>query len=165
MGSVERVGPIRVIGFAQGATMSLLANMEHLASASGVVAVTIDSPQHPRAFRGAEAWSPVLEASLDLFTRTDEDTIRLVIGQHTIIVQKEHGQTVAVVLPTGHAIAKSLRRMIRRLSKKDRGPVQPPRSSVISAGTTTGTGSSTGESPNAAPIAAAAGSSQRYVAA
>ena len=140
--------------------MSLLANMEHLAAASGVVAVTIDSPQHPRAFRGVENWAPVLDASLALFDKTDEDTIRLVIGQHTIIVQKEHGQTVAVVLPTGHAIAKSLRRMIRRLSKKDRGPVQPPRSSV-----STGSSTGTGESPNAAPIAAAAGSSQRYEAA
>ena len=105
--------------------MSLLANMEHLAAASGVVAVTIDSPQHPRAFRGVENWAPVLDAALGLFEKTDEDTIRLVIGQHTVIVQKEHGQTVAVVLPTGHAIAKSLRRMIRRLSKKERGPLPP----------------------------------------
>ena len=67
--------------------MSLLANMEHLAAASGVVAVTIDSPQHPRAFRGVENWGPVLDAALALFDKADEDTIRLVIGQHTIIVQ------------------------------------------------------------------------------
>ena len=132
--------------------MSLLANMEHLAAASGVVVVTIDSPQHPRAFRGVENWSPVLDASLDLFNKTDEDTIRLVIGQHTIIVQKEHGQTVAVVLPTGHAIAKSLRRMIRRLSKKERGPVQPPRPSAATGTTPAG--------PNSTP-----GGSQQYEAA
>ncbi len=152
MGSVERVGSTRIVGFAKGATMSLLANMEHLAAASGVVAVTIDSPQHPRAFRGVESWSPVLDASLDLFTKTDEDTIRLVIGQHTIIVQKEHGQTVAVVLPTGHAIAKSLRRMIRRLSKKERGPVQAPRPTTTATGPT-------------APSSAAPGGSQQYEAA
>ena len=125
--------------------MSLLANMEHLAAASGVVAVTIDSPQHPRAFRGAENWAPVLDAALGLFEKTDEDTIRLVIGQHTIIVQKEHGQTVAVVLPTGHAIAKSLRRMIRRLSKKERGPL-PPRPTVDQ-----GAGASESASPSEAP--------------
>lgn len=112
--------------------MSLFANIEHLAAAPGVVAVTIDSPNHPRAFRGVESWSPVLDASLQLFGQTGEDTIRLVIGQHTVIIQKEHGDTVAVVLPTGHAIAKSLRRMIRRLAKKERCPVpaarapQPP---------------------------------------
>ena len=98
--------------------MSLFANIEHLAAAPGVVAVTIDSPNHPRAFRGVDSWAPVLDASLQLFSQTGEDTIRLVIGQHTVIIQKEHGDTVAVVLPTGHAIAKSLRRMIRRLAKK-----------------------------------------------
>ena len=122
--------------------MSLLANMEHLAAASGVVAVTIDSPQHPRAFRGVETWAPVLDAALGLFDKTDEDTIRLVIGQHTIIVQKEHGQTVAVVLPTGHAIAKSLRRMIRRLSKKERGPLNPrPTGDAATQGNTPAPGS------------------------
>lgn len=105
--------------------MSLFANIEHLAAAPGVVAVTIDSPSHPRAFRGVESWAPVLDASLQLFGQTGEDTIRLVIGQHTVIIQKEHGDTVAVVLPTGHAIAKSLRRMIRRLAKKERGPLTP----------------------------------------
>lgn len=111
--------------------------MEHLAAASGVVAVTIDSPQHPRAFRGVETWAPVLDAALALFDKTDKDTIRLVIGQHTIIIQKEHGQTVAVVLPTGHAIAKSLRRMIRRLSKKERGPLVPrPGTEVAAQGAT-----------------------------
>lgn len=110
--------------------MSLIANLEHLATAPGVVAVTVDSPGAPRAFRGAESWAPVLEAALSLFTKTEEDTIRLVIGPHTVIVQREHGQSVAVVLPTGHAIAKSLRRMIRRLSRKERGPVQAQRPRV-----------------------------------
>lgn len=107
--------------------MSLFANIEHLAAAPGVVAVTIDSPTHPRTFRGVDNWAPVLDASLQLFSQTGEDTIRLVIGQHTVIIQKELGDTVAVVLPTGHAIAKSLRRMIRRLAKKERGPVQTAR--------------------------------------
>lgn len=106
--------------------MSLFANIEHLAAAPGVVAVTIDSPNHPRAFRGVDTWAPVSNAALQLFAQTGEDTIRLVIGQHTLIIQKEHGDTVAVVLPTGHAIAKSLRRMIRRLAKKERGPVITP---------------------------------------
>lgn len=123
--------------------MSLIANLEHLATAPGVVAVTVDSPQGPsgltgpgapRAFRGAESWAPVLDAALSLFNKTEEDTIRLVIGPHTVIVQREHGQSVAVVLPTGHAIAKSLRRMIRRLSRKERGPVAPrPRTTELQA--------------------------------
>jgi len=101
--------------------MSLLANIEHLAIAPGIEAVVVDTES--RDSRGAGSWHPVLEGALDLFTRTEEKSIRLVVGKHTIVVQKEGEETVAVVLPTGHAIAKSLRRMIRRMARKDRGPL------------------------------------------
>ncbi len=64
---------------------------------------------------------------MGLLALTDEPTVRLVVGEHTIVVQRELGQIVAVVLPTGHAVAKSLRRMIRRMARKERGPyVAPP---------------------------------------
>jgi hypothetical protein len=79
-----------------------------------------------REYRGEAAWQPVLEGALKLLDKTDETTIRVVIGAHTIVVQSEGEETVAVLLPTGHAIAKSLRRMIRRLSRKARGPVVRP---------------------------------------
>ena len=140
--------------------MSLLANMEHLAAARGVVAVTVDAPQHPRAFRGADVRAPVLDASLGLFALTTEDTIRLVIGQHTVIIQKEHGQTVAVVLPTGHAIAKSLRRMIRRLAKKER--VTPPARPAVTTDAGSGSGSdpATGSGSSSAPPTGLSASSQ-----
>jgi hypothetical protein len=60
-----------------------------------------------------------------LLDKTGESTIRLVVGKHTVVVQTEKEETVAVVLPTGHAIAKSLRRMIRRMSRKVRTPIRP----------------------------------------
>ncbi|MCA9688843.1 MAG: hypothetical protein R3A51_08230 [Nannocystaceae bacterium] len=105
--------------------MSLLANIDHLAAAKGIVALCVAGPNAPRQFRGVDTWNPVLEGAISLLELTDESTIRLVIGKHTMVVQKELGETVAVVLPTGHAIAKSLRRMIRRMAKKDRGPYVP----------------------------------------
>ncbi|MEZ4453727.1 MAG: hypothetical protein R3B09_30005 [Nannocystaceae bacterium] len=105
--------------------MSLYANIDHLAAASGVVALAIDNPGHTRTFRGDQRWSAILEGSVKLLGLTDESTIRLVIGEHTLVVQKELDEVVAVVLPTGHAIAKSLRRMIRRMARKDRGPFVP----------------------------------------
>lgn len=105
--------------------MSLRANIEHLAAAGGIEAVTVVAGQD-REFRGDSSWQPVLEGSMRLLEKTDESTIRVVIGDHTIVVQSEGDELVAVVLPTGHAIAKSLRRMIRRLSRKARGPVVRP---------------------------------------
>jgi hypothetical protein len=104
--------------------MSLQANIEHLAAAQGIVAVAVLSPAGPREFRGEEGWKPILDAALSLLQKTDESTIRLVIGKHTVVLQTENDETVAVVLPTGHAIAKSLRRMIRRMSRKVRAPLR-----------------------------------------
>ena len=101
--------------------MSLSANIDHLAIAAGIEAVVVDTGS--REYRGDEQWHRVLDGALDLFRRTDEKSIRLVVGKHTIVVQQETDETVAVVLPTGHAIAKSLRRMIRRMARKDRGPL------------------------------------------
>lgn len=106
--------------------MSLRANIEHLAAAQGIEGVAVESPAGPREHRGAQTWQPILDRALSLLGKTDESTIRLVIGKHTVVVQRENEETVAVVLPTGHAIAKSLRRMIRRMAKKDRGPLAQP---------------------------------------
>lgn len=113
--------------------MSLFANIDHLNAASGIEAVTVESTTNPRVFRGSESWRPVLEGAVGLFARTGEPSVRLVIGKHTVVVQRENDETVAVVLPTGHAIAKSLRRMIRRMSKKDRGPLAAAPEPIVSA--------------------------------
>ena len=106
--------------------MSLLANIDHIAAADGVVAVTIATPGRDPAFRGVDRWAALLDGALGLLARTDEPSIRLIVGEHTIIAQKELGQAIAVVLPTGHPVAKSLRRMIRRMARKERGPYVAP---------------------------------------
>lgn len=110
--------------------MSLLANIDHLAIAAGIEAVVVEAG--PREYRGTQSWHPVLDGALDLFKRTEEKSIRLVVGTHTIVVQREAGEAVGVVLPTGHAIAKSLRRMIRRMARKNRGPVVRPKPELVS---------------------------------
>jgi hypothetical protein len=105
--------------------MSLHNNIDHLAAANGVVALSVEAPEKQRLFRGVERWRPILDGAINLLRMTGETTIRLVIGDHTMVVQHELKETVAVVIPTGHAIAKSLRRMIRRMARKDRGPYIP----------------------------------------
>jgi len=120
--------------------MTLLINIDHLAAADGIVALTIAIPGHPLAFRGVERWQPVLSQALDLLALTDEPSIRIFVGEHTLVIQREGTQVIAVATPTGHAIAKSLRRMIRRMSKRERGPyiapsapLSPPLSPPLSA--------------------------------
>ncbi len=110
--------------------MSLRANIDHLNAAQGIEAVAVitqgdtSGSDAGREFRGDDSWSAVLEGALSLLAKTSESTIRMVIGKHTVVVQTERDETVAVVLPTGHAIAKSLRRMIRRMSRKVRPPLR-----------------------------------------
>ncbi|MBV1858659.1 MAG: hypothetical protein KUG77_09635 [Nannocystaceae bacterium] len=112
--------------------MSLRANIDHLSAAQGIEAVAVITPgdtsansaESAKEFRGDDSWSAVLEGALSLLGKTSESTIRMVIGKHTVVVQTEREETVAVVLPTGHAIAKSLRRMIRRMSRKVRPPLR-----------------------------------------
>lgn len=116
--------------------MSLRANIEHLNAAQGIQAVAVitkSDSDEPREFRGDESWKAVLDGALSLLEKTGEPTIRMVVGKHTVVVQTEREETVAVVLPTGHAIAKSLRRMIRRMSRKVRPPLRPePAAPVLS---------------------------------
>jgi hypothetical protein len=95
---------------------TLLTNIDHLLTIDGVVAVTIATPGG-QAFRGVEPWAPRLAAVIAVFALCDEPTMIVRIGEHTAHVQREGDQVAAVVIPTGHAIAKSLRRHIRRAAK------------------------------------------------
>ncbi|MGB1015881.1 MAG: hypothetical protein ACPG4T_17220 [Nannocystaceae bacterium] len=102
--------------------MSLRANIDHLAAAKGIVSLAVlaqETTQH----RGDAHWHPILDASLNLLSLTGEPSIRLVVGKHTLVIQRENAEVVGVAIPTGHAIAKSLRRMIRRMAKKPRPPL------------------------------------------
>ena len=107
--------------------MSLEANIEHLKSANGIEAVLVRSQSSDGNFRGEERWNPILGQALDLFAICAQPSMRLVVGSHTIVVQKENAETAAVALATGHPIAKSLRRMIRRMSRKVRPPIEHAR--------------------------------------
>ena len=104
--------------------MSLEANIQHLKSANGIEAVFVRGQADDGSFRGEERWNPILGQALDLFAICGQPSMRLVVGSHTIVVQKEGGETAAVALATGHPIAKSLRRMIRRMSRKVRPPIE-----------------------------------------
>ncbi len=65
---------------------------------------------------------PTIETSLRLLNLIKEENfLRVVVGTYTIVVQREHGYIIAACITTGHDIAKSLHRMIRRAAKPARG--------------------------------------------
>ena len=105
--------------------MSLLENIDHLAQFSGVEAVLVQGGEgtEPRSeFRGESAWRERLEVAFDVFSLTDEKRVRLLLGKHTVVLQRERKEVVAAVHATGHPTAKSLRRAVFRMSKRVRSP-------------------------------------------
>jgi phage shock protein A len=66
----------------------------------------------------------LLHAATALLAATDEDSIRVVVGSRTVVVQQEGAHAAAVTWVTGHDVAKSVRRTIRRLAQR---PTSHPR--------------------------------------
>ena len=111
--------------------MSLRGNIEHIVHCNGIEAALVRIEQQPDTFSdtfsGDDHWNRTLAKALDVFRLSDESSVRIVVGRHTLVVQRERDGQVAVALLTGHPMAKSLRRMLRRMGRKDRGPLVSPR--------------------------------------
>jgi hypothetical protein len=103
--------------------MSLRGNIEHIVHSNGIEAALVRVEEQPDTFAGSEEWNETLATALDVFRLSEQSSVRIVVGKHTLVVQQERGEQVAVALPTGHPMAKSLRRMLRRMARKDRGPL------------------------------------------
>ena len=103
--------------------MSLRGNIEHIVHSNGIEAALVRVEEQPDTFSGSEEWNETLATALDVFRLSEQSSVRIVVGKHTLVVQQERGEQVAVALPTGHPMAKSLRRMLRRMARKDRGPL------------------------------------------
>jgi hypothetical protein len=89
---------------------------------------------------GAERWHPIMRGTALLLRHTQEPELRVVVGDHLVIVQIEGEQIVVVVVASAHAINKSIHRMIRRSVKPStpprERPVAPPRPRSKAAETT-----------------------------
>ena len=99
---------------------SILASLLASADASEVVTA------------GAEAWHPLLRAALPLMALTDADHIRVVLADHTVIIQREL-DIVGVAIVTGDPIVKSIHRMIRRVIVPAKRGAKPKTAAPASA--------------------------------
>lgn len=105
-----------------------MSHLETLTQATGIGGVLIDF--------GADAWMDALIGAVALRGILDQDEIRIVTGDDTILVLRERDHVIAVVFPTGNAISKSIHRMMR---KAIRGPVRVRSPRPIPTTTTTTT--------------------------
>jgi hypothetical protein len=102
--------------------MTIAVKIDKLAAVPGIESIVVESGV--RMHRGNPQWYNISVDLLVLFKRCGEDTIRAIIGKHTVVVQREGDETAVVVFPLGHPIAKSLRRMLRRAHKSKRGEIE-----------------------------------------
>lgn len=95
-------------------TMQLLKSLDHLATHAGILAVSaaLDKPGAELTYAGAEKWHRLLASCTAVMDHTPDETIRVVLGEHTVIVQREHGQIAAVCFKSGDAVEKSVYCMI-----------------------------------------------------
>ena len=104
---------------------AIQATINTISETTGVLLVTA---RHPNICLHADTGSARLglghhmhrvlaEAALDVFARAKDNTMRVVVGDHTIQLARsaEGGQwSMAIMFPTGDAVSKSVARMLRR---------------------------------------------------
>lgn len=103
-------------------------NIEILTNHKGILAVAslrqgINTDDLVRSWPTAEPaderlpYFEILSGAIHLLLLTKDPFIRMVVGGQTIIVQRESTYIIAACIDTGHDVAKSLHRMIRRAAK------------------------------------------------
>ena len=103
--------------------MSLIRNVDHIFATRGIGAVVVVHGQE-RAERGDPEWTSLLRAALALRELAEQPSIRVTLAEHSIVVQREGEQCAAILMISGDPVAKSLKRMIRRMAARVRPPLK-----------------------------------------
>lgn len=107
--------------------MNTQAIIDRLLASDGIIAVLLHGEFKTKQENpDSQIRKLVLEHAHSIAGTAGED-IRVVVGIYTITVSYDPEATVVVALPTGHNVAKSLRRMIRRATKSTRTGTPRPR--------------------------------------
>ncbi len=102
--------------------MSLERNIDHIAAVPGIEAVLIRSGP-AMDFRGSEEFRELLLFTTRLADLCPPEPIQIRVGDYNAVVQTEGREQAFVVVRIGAPIRKSLRRTLRRMSKRERrGP-------------------------------------------
>lgn len=82
----------------------------------GIVAV-FDLTAGVLSWAGEEHWKPIVLEATRLRQIANEPTIRVLVGEHTILLVSDEKHTVGLVFLMGYPIVKSVARMIRQLMR------------------------------------------------
>lgn len=70
---------------------------------------------------GEEKWKPIVLEAVKLRQIANESSVRVLVGDHAVLVSGDEKHVVGVVFIKGHPVVKSVVRMVRQLLRQPSG--------------------------------------------
>src|SRR5688572_6621031 len=70
------------------------------------------------AWAGEEKWKPIVMEAVKLRQIANEPSVRVLVGEHAVLVSGDERHVVGVVFIKGHPVVKSVVRMVRQLLRQ-----------------------------------------------
>jgi len=95
--------------------------IERILRHDGIVAVAelrLNGDDTDVSWAGEERWRPLLVEAARLRKLSTEASVRVLVGEHALLVCGDDRQAIGVVFLKGHPVVKSVVRMIRQLLRQ-----------------------------------------------
>ena len=95
--------------------------IERVLRHDGIVAVLDMTAEQAQASEpswvGEERWKPIVLEAVRLRQVANEPSVRILVGEHAILIAGDEKHVVGVVFIKGHPVVKSVVRMVRQLMR------------------------------------------------
>ena len=138
--------------------MATLSRIERVLRHDGIVAVLDLTAEQAQAGQepswvGDERWRPIVLESVRLRQIAGEPQVRVLVGEHAVLVSGDDRHVVGVVFIKGHPVVKSVVRMVRQLLRQ---PASAARRSAAAVTSAPSAPPAAAPAPASAPVAPAA---------
>ena len=138
--------------------MATLSRIERVLRHDGIVAVLDLTAEQAQAGQepswvGDDRWRPIVLESVRLRQIAGEPQVRVLVGEHAVLVSGDDRHVVGVVFIKGHPVVKSVVRMVRQLLRQPASAARRSASAVTSAPSAP---PAAAPAPASAPVAPAA---------
>ena len=139
--------------------MTTLSRIERVLRHDGIVAVldmTADQAQAGDcSWVGEDRWKPIVLEAVRLRQIAGEPSVRVLVGEHAVLVSGDDRHVVGVVFIKGHPVVKSVVRMVRQLLRAGAPAAKPAPAPAAAAPAPTQAVPAPVATPAPAPVAPA----------
>lgn len=103
--------------------------IERVLRHDGIVAVLDQTAEQAQtgggpSWVGDDKWKPIVLEAVKLRQIANEPSVRVLVGDHAVLVSGDEKHVVGVVFIKGHPVVKSVVRMVRQLLRQPNPPPQ-----------------------------------------